>query len=328
MKRSTADRSFAALASIALVPYALLGLFGCGFLTLVGYQLLTDGWAGLTEGGRDLRPAVGFFALVTATTAIAVRSIARQAIATRQLAAAVATRAIEPPDGVLDIAATARVRRRLIVVDDPAAFSFTFGLRHLRVVISTGLIASATPAQLEAVLRHERYHVRKHDTTKLVIARAARSALFFLPAIGQLGHRYVAGRELAADRAAIRTVGPAALTGALLAAAGGPTWTDLSVAAALDGGSFEQRVSQLETGHEPPMDKISRSALWATAIGLAGLAAAFILAVAAAGPEALSMDQTLPTGPAGPAVALAATAACTIGMVGGPALLLRRRRSR
>jgi hypothetical protein len=161
-----------------------------------------------------------------------------------------------------------------------------------------------------------------------VIARAAKTALFFLPAIGQLGHRYVAGRELAADRAAIRTVGPAALTGALITAAGGPTWTDLSVAAALDGGSFEQRVAQLETGHEPPMDKISRSALWVTGVGLAGLTAAFILAVAAAGPDALSMDQTLPTGPVGTVLALAATAACAIGMVGAPTLIVRRRRTR
>jgi hypothetical protein len=60
----SANRSFFALVAGALVPYALLGVLGCGVLSLASYRLATDGWGGLDRGGEDLRPAVMFFGLV------------------------------------------------------------------------------------------------------------------------------------------------------------------------------------------------------------------------------------------------------------------------
>jgi hypothetical protein len=65
----SANRSFFALMAGTLLPYALLGVLGCGVLSMAGYRLAADGWGGLDRGGEDLRPAVAFFGLVTAGTA-------------------------------------------------------------------------------------------------------------------------------------------------------------------------------------------------------------------------------------------------------------------
>jgi len=62
----SANRSFFTLAATALVPYVLLGVFGCGVLSLAAYRVASDGLSGLQRDGPDLRPAVVFFALVTA----------------------------------------------------------------------------------------------------------------------------------------------------------------------------------------------------------------------------------------------------------------------
>ena len=68
MSLNTANRSFFTLAGIVLVPYAMLGVFGCGVLSTAAYRFASDGFAGLHRDGDDLRPALLFFAVVTAGT--------------------------------------------------------------------------------------------------------------------------------------------------------------------------------------------------------------------------------------------------------------------
>jgi len=40
-----------------------------------------------------------------------------------------------------------------------------------------------SPAELDAVLEHEHYHVRNRDPLKLVLARALPAAFFYLPVL-------------------------------------------------------------------------------------------------------------------------------------------------
>jgi FAD/FMN-containing dehydrogenase len=96
----SANRSFFALVAIALVPYALLGLFGCGLLTLAGYRLAAQGLAGLNRDGQDLRPGMAFFTVVTAGTVAAAVSVRRQVRATRALASHLRKRAMPMPHTV------------------------------------------------------------------------------------------------------------------------------------------------------------------------------------------------------------------------------------
>ena len=288
-----ANRSFAWLLALALAPYALAAMAGCLLFTVVLGRLLDGGVGALAAGPGDLRPAVAFLVTLATATAVAGFSLRTQLRATRRLAARVAALSTPPPDTMTAAAAHARLAGRVDVVDTPEPLSFAYGLRAPRVAVSVGLLDHISADELAAVLAHERYHVTNLDPAKVVIARALSAGLFFLPALRGLLGRYRAGRELAADRTAIRAHGPTALTGALYRVAAGPAWPELATAAALGGPDLlEARVDQLETGREPPADPIPLAALGATAVALALLAAALLVPLASlGGPAALMGDM-------------------------------------
>jgi hypothetical protein len=326
VRLDSANRSFFALVATALVPYVLLGGFGCGVLSVAVWRLATDGLGGLDRNGEDLRPAVAFFALVTTGTVVGALSVLRQVRATRALESLLAGRTVPLPQPVQEAAERTRLVGRVELVEDPEVFSFTYGLLSPRVVVSSGMVDALDAAQLEAVFHHERYHVRNGDTLKVVVARAAPAAFFFLPALGALRARYLAGRELAADHRAVRAVGRRALAGALHHALDRPSWSDFGAAAALGGTEFlDLRVTQLETGREPPLPRMPRWALVITAAGLAGLSiASLVTALDASDPTSMG-----PTGaPGGPVVGVLGgvlcMSLCTSGWVAGGLLLLRR----
>ena len=327
MRFNTANRSFFVLVGTALVPYGLLGLFGCGVLSLVGYRLAAYGLSGLDQGGQDLRPAAAFFAVVAVGTVVAAVSILRQVRATRRLGAVVAGRALPCDPSLEEAAAGARLGGQVDLVEDAHPFSFTYGVSAPRVAVSSGLLDATDHAELEAVLAHERYHVRNRDTLKVVVARAAPAAFFFLPALGHLRDRYLTSRELAADRHAVRACGERALTGALVKALDGPCWVDLGAAAALGGPAFlEHRVEQLEDGVEPTLPRVPKAAFWATAAGLGLLVAAAALTLGVSGSTGMSMHGSMRTSVAGTTVAALGSAACMAGMVLPGVFVARRGR--
>jgi hypothetical protein len=289
---NTANRSFFTLVAIALVPYVLLGLFGCGVLAVAGYRVVTDGLDGLNRPGEDLRLAVIFFAVVAIGTVLGGVSVRRQAVATRRLAEFVGDHRIPSPHGLDTTVRHAGLAGRVDVLDDARPFSFTYGVMNPRVVASRGLIEAVTSREFDAVLTHERYHIRNFDTLKVVVARAAPAAFFFLPALGPLRERYLAGRELAADRHAVRAHGEPTLAGALYKVLDGPAWTDAGAAAALGGSEFlGQRVAQLETGTEPALSPVPRRVRWTTAGGLGLLIAVFVGAVVTGDTTSLQGDR-------------------------------------
>lgn len=329
MRLNTANRSFFTLAGITLVPYALLGLFGCGLLSVVAHRLATEGISGLHRPGEDLRPATVFFAVVTTGTVIAGLSVRRQVCATRRLAAFVAAHRASLPSELERTASHAGLAGRVDVLDDVHPCSFTYGLAAPRVLVSQGLIDAVTPDELRAVLEHERYHVQSWDTIKVVVARAAPSAFFFLPALAHLRDRYLAGRELAADRQAVRAVGQRPLAGALYRVLDGPTLADLGAAAALGGSEYlDQRVEQLEHGHEPALAPVPRPAIWLTGAGLLVLTIALALTLANGGGDTMAMGGSMSRGGQwGTAAAVLGGVVCSTGWV-VIALAARRRGAR
>lgn len=104
------------------------------------------------------------------------------------------------------------------VFDDWRPRAFCHGLVRPRIYVSSGTLAALRPDALEALLAHERHHVRRHDPLRLAVARVLGGALFFLPVLPRLLERYADEAELAADEAALRDGGDvAALAAALLA---------------------------------------------------------------------------------------------------------------
>jgi Zn-dependent protease with chaperone function len=75
-----------------------------------------------------------------------------------------------------------------VILDDdvPAAYCLPCG-RH-RVVISAGALSRLSPGQLQAVLAHERAHLRAHHHLMLAIASALARAFPAIPLLARYGH--------------------------------------------------------------------------------------------------------------------------------------------
>ena len=269
MRLNTANRAFTAIVGLSVATFTLFALMACWIFGIFLYRLATDGLATFTSWSTA--PAVVLLALLVTSNALVLRSWRAHAVNTRSLAGWVRAHEVPVPELVRQAAAGASLERRLVAVEDDAAFSFTYGLSQPRVAVSRGLWESLDGDELAAVLEHERYHVVNHDPLKVVLARSLPSALFFLPALRDLRERSVAARELAADRRAVAATGRQGLAGALFKVVAGPRTIALGATAAIGGDeALDARVEQLETGAEPAPAPISRGAVAASVAG-AGL---------------------------------------------------------
>ena len=317
MKLDSANRSFLAMVAISLLGlYLTLGAGACVLLSLVGYELATGGLDALGERGAAVWPALAFVALVAAGVLAGVRSLVRQLRASARLARRVRDMTLPPPPALAEASSRTGVAGRVHMVDSPDRFSFAYGALTPRIAISRGLVETASAEELGAVLVHERYHVRNLDPLKVLLARALPAALFYLPSLRDLRARYIAGRELAADRRALATCGRQPLAGALLKVVETPRWPDLSAAAAIGGPDLlDVRIAQLETGREPPAATIQPRLVALSAAGAATLAAAFALAVVGFGGADAVLEETMPNAHVG-ALDIVLGLACVVPWIG------------
>src|SRR5205085_5582803 len=102
--------------------------------------------------------------------------------------------------------------------------------------------------------------------------------------------RYGAAGEPAAHRRAIGGCGRKPLAGALFKVVRGPRWPELQVAAAIGGPDLlDVRMVQLETGSEPKVAGITRSALLISTLVAALLTGLFVESVVGyGGPSAVA----------------------------------------
>jgi Zn-dependent protease with chaperone function len=292
VRLDSANRSFAALAisSLLLGVYVLCGAIGCVLLPLIVSRLSHHGLGGLVGDGQDLLPAVAFVLLVGGGVVLGVRALRRGILASRALARRVDSLAVALPDELARVAGAAGLAGRVVLVDSPECFSFAYGALTPRVAVSQGLLQGVSAQELRAVLEHERYHVRNLDPLKVVLVRALPATFFFVPALATLRARYVAGRELAADRRAVLMCGRDPLVGALFKVARGPAWGELQAAAAIGGSELlDLRVAQLESGTEPKLGALTARGIALSAIGALLFVGAFIASIAGLGrPSAVS----------------------------------------
>jgi hypothetical protein len=137
--------------------------------------------------------------------------------------------------------------------------------------------------------------------------------LFFLPALDSLGARYVAARELAADRRAVAICGRRALAGALLKVVRGPAWSELDVVAPIGGPELlNVRLVQLETGGEPRLHALGVTRAAISLLGAAMFVATFLASVSSFGGPAAVHHAT---GAGLATTTLLASLSCTAPMV-------------
>jgi Zn-dependent protease with chaperone function len=259
----------AALAALAVAEFATLGWplptwFDTGAVTLV----LATAVAGLAAG------------------ALVARRAAADSRALREL---IRTGRGPVPSLIRNEAAVLGCAARLDAVAAEEAFAVTYGLLRPRILVSTGLAAALTPAEISAVLAHEGEHLRARDPLRMLAARLVAAWGCYLPAARWLSGRAALRRELAADRAAAGCTGRGVLAGALLKLAAMPARPAVAAASPAGDGrrALEARVAQLEAGR-PPRQRPAVSRLVASAGALSLLAPASLCCAA--------MSQFLPGG--------------------------------
>lgn len=167
--------------------------------------------------------AVGLAAALGTLTAAMIANVlaffAAETVTAYRFARSLAARTTSVPGRVSAALAAARIDSPCAVVDDAAPFAVTVGLLAPRIVISTGLVASLTLAELRSVLAHEAHHCRERHPLRAVLWESLRRAFFFLPVLGDVAGHFSLARELAADRASLAAGrGSRALASAMLKA--------------------------------------------------------------------------------------------------------------
>jgi beta-lactamase regulating signal transducer with metallopeptidase domain len=104
---------------------------------------------------------------------------------------------------ILPIIEKLQLHNRVRVIQDKRIGAFCFGITSPMVYISTQMISIATPDEIEAVLRHEKYHLENNDTLVMLFAVFTESLFPFFPLLSDFISHYQTHRELQADRSAI-----------------------------------------------------------------------------------------------------------------------------
>ena len=241
------------LAGLALAVHATA--LGGGLSHLIGACVLrlraeyaTPGGATVAGGGLILAGALLARTAVTATTHL--RATGRQALRHAETA-----RLAGHPEPALGA----------VLVEHPQPAAYCVAGRHPTVILTTGALQALDPAQLDAVLAHERAHLAGHHHQLRAMARIGRQVLPFIPLMREADAQVTRLAELHADDAAAQTRDPGPLATALVILATATSPAPALAAAATD---TVQRIHRL-LGPAEPLGRARRHLLRATAAALA-----------------------------------------------------------
>ena len=241
------------LAGLTLAVHATA--LGGGLSHLIGACVLrlretygTPGGATVAGLGLTLAGAVAARTVLTAMTHL--RAARQQALLHAETARLVGRR--EPSLGVV-----------LVEHSEPVAYCVAG--RRPTVILSTGALYALDPAQLEAVLAHERAHLAGRHHLLLALARIGRLVLPFVPLMRDADAQVARLIEMHADDAAARASDPRSVATALVVLATGTSPAPALAASATDS---VQRIHRLLRPDEP-LGRARRQLLRATAASLA-----------------------------------------------------------
>lgn len=273
-------------AAIAVLSGTNLGLPSTGEISEA-----CDSW--LSAGGPAALLGFGITALALTALGLGVRSTRRQLRSSRNYLAA--RRASDTEIAVEGVPCR--------VIEENAPLAFCAGYVRPRIYLSEGAFEQLTKTELEAVVAHERHHLRRRDPLRLLIAASLADSLFFLPILRRMSERYRALGELAADEAAVKTVHQRApLASALL------KFSEAESSPAAVVGIDPQRVDHLMGEAGASRWNLPRTLLGRSVLVLAAMGGVLLLAWHGV------LDPTLE-------LPLLLAAACMLLMIGGPIVL-------
>jgi Zn-dependent protease with chaperone function len=176
--------------------------------------------------------------------------------------------AIWLPERLADAMARTRAGR-VRCISGSVPIAFCAGVLSPEIVVSEGLSDRLDDHELDAVLLHEREHLREREPVVRAASEAAALVLFFCPLARWWSRRRIELAELRADRAAVREVGPRPVAAALC------TLGSALPSQAAFAGAAEVRVAQL-LGDPLPRRRPSASTVVTSLLG-------FPFAIAVAG---------------------------------------------
>ncbi len=218
-----ADRAFRDLLRAALLGTAAMGvpllitLFpGALERALHGYDAITEACAAaLYQLGSQL-PPLGLLVLGLAGAAITTGALKLAHTLVRTNDAVRGRAAIPLPLRMVEAAQRVGIVAYTRCAADPLPFAYCSGIMRPQVWISTGALARLRDDELEAVLRHESYHLRHRDPLRILVARLLAGTFFLFPLVRTHAQRFEVAKELDADRDALHAQGSVApLAGAL-----------------------------------------------------------------------------------------------------------------
>jgi len=152
----------------------------------------------------------------------------------------------------------------LCVLDHPVPVVYCVPSRARPIVASSGALDQLDDIQLQAVLAHERAHLRQRHHVLLTVVDALAAALAWLPAFRAARRTLPLLLEMTADEIAARSWGREAVATALRKLTVRPSPAGGLAAGATDGSQLDQRLARLET--TPAADEAHVNRLtWITA---------------------------------------------------------------
>src|SRR5258708_3611952 len=102
------------------------------------------------------------------------------------------------------------LQKSVFVIQSENSFAFCYGIRNPKIYVSTSLISIMSKKELEAILLHEKYHLKNRDSLILLLASFIQLLFPFFPLVTDLLTQYKINREIEADKEAVQTLGESA----------------------------------------------------------------------------------------------------------------------
>ncbi|QYR19548.1 M56 family metallopeptidase [Paenibacillus sp. sptzw28] len=106
--------------------------------------------------------------------------------------------------------------KQFMIITHPMPIAVTMGLLRPRVVISTGLLNLMEEDEIEAVIEHEKYHLRHRDPLQMFLLSMLSVSMWYIPIFKWLSVKYNLIIEVMADKHAISKVGSSDVLGSAL----------------------------------------------------------------------------------------------------------------
>lgn len=140
----------------------------------------------------------------------------RQVVGQRQLSAALGGRRWYPDETANQTVKALAHSRDVIVTSDHEIYAFCGGLLRPRVYLSRGILSILDNDEIDALIRHERHHLRRRDPARIFVAGLLRGLAPVLPVLATFDQWVRVRVELAADRAALAGQPPEVLASTML----------------------------------------------------------------------------------------------------------------